>query len=105
MASFAYNTSSLRSQTARPVPSNPRPKAKKASGSPQGTVFDLLYHEYLPFRLYADYMLGVPMADLATRFGLSEHWVAERIEAVRLCLGRQVRLNLLASAPQTRAIH
>jgi hypothetical protein len=63
--------------------------------APSPTVFDRLYDEYLPFRLYADHMLGASAAELAQQFALSEHWVAERIEAIRLCIGRQVRLNLL----------
>ena len=41
-------------------------------------------------------MLGAPVAALASEFGLSEHWVRERIEAVRLC-GKQIRLNLFDS--------
>jgi hypothetical protein len=61
------------------------------------TVFDLLYDSYLPFRLYTDYMLGTSSAELARQFAVSEHWVTERIEAVRLC-GKQVRLNLLDAA-------
>jgi hypothetical protein len=66
------------------------------------TVFDRLYDEYLPFRLYADYMLGKTPAVLAKQFGLSEQWVSERIEAIRLCLGKQVRLNLLGVDPLVR---
>lgn len=70
-----------------------------ATSMPPGTVFDLLYNSYLPFRLYADYMLGSSTAELARTFALSEEWVTERIEAVRLC-GKQVRVNLFDSAPQ-----
>src|SRR5437660_7330666 len=62
------------------------------------TVFDLLYDQYLPFRLYADFMLGSSTSELAKRFGLSEHWVSERIQAVRWCVEKQVRVNLLAQA-------
>jgi hypothetical protein len=69
------------------------------------TVFDILYGEYLPFRLYADYMLGKSAAELAAQFALSEHWVAERIEAMRLCLGTQLRINLLASGEMSRPRH
>ena len=69
------------------------------------SVFDLLYDEYLPFRLYTDYMLGASAADLARQFALSEQWVIERIEALRLCIGKQVRLNLLDSARQSRILH
>lgn len=60
------------------------------------TVFDLLYDEYFPFRLYADYMLGRTPAELATEFGVSENWIVERVEAVRLCIEKQVRLNLVS---------
>lgn len=65
------------------------------------TVFDLLYDEYFPFRLYADYMLGRTQAELATDFGLSENWIAERVEAVRLCIEKQVRLNLVSPVTKT----
>jgi Mor family transcriptional regulator len=54
-----------------------------------------LYEQYLPFRLYAEFMLGSSVEDLAREFALSEHWVQERIEAVRWCVEKQVRLNLL----------
>jgi hypothetical protein len=50
-------------------------------------------------------MLGSSVAELARKFTLSEHWVAERIEAIRLCIGKQVRLNLLESTQQSRALH
>lgn len=62
------------------------------------TVFDSLYERYLPFRLYAEFMLGAPIQQLAREFALSEHWIQERIEAVRWCLEKQVRLNLLERA-------
>lgn len=62
------------------------------------TVFDLLYEEYLPFRVYAEFMLGSSVTALAKEFSLSEQWVAEHIEAMRLCLGKQVRLNFFDSA-------
>lgn len=60
-----------------------------------GTVFDLLYDQYLPFRLYADFMLGSSTAALADEFALSEDWVIERIKAIRWCIEKQVRVNLL----------
>ena len=66
--------------------------------APPETVFDSLYERYLPFRLYAEFMLGAPVQQLAREFALSEHWVQERIEAVRWCLEKQVRLNLLERA-------
>lgn len=117
MASFAYSTGPLHS---RPVhsPASSRPRRERRTAHPAkagaasgavaaspSSVFDLLYDEYLPFRLYTDYMLGSSAAELARKFALSEHWVAERIEAIRLCIGKQVRLNLLDSARQSRALH
>jgi hypothetical protein len=80
------------------VPTSVRPVLPTPPHTHPDTVFDLLYDEYLPFRLYADYMLGVPIAELAKQFRLSENWVAERIEAVRLCIGKQLRVNLLDPA-------
>jgi len=83
-----------------------RPKPKQFSAPSRApeteasTVFDLLYDEYLPFRLYADYMLGISIVDLAKQFTLSEHWIAERIEAVRLCFGKQVRVKLFKAQAQ-----
>ncbi len=77
----------------------------RSLGSRSDSVFDVLYDEYLPFRLYADYMLGSSITELARKFALSEHWVAERIEALRLCIGKQVRLNLLGSARRSRILH
>ncbi|HYZ71901.1 MAG TPA: hypothetical protein VE641_02405, partial [Chthoniobacterales bacterium] len=59
-----------------------------------GTIFDLLFDRYLPFRLYAEFMLGTSIQDLSERFTLSEQWIEERIEALRLCLRMQVRLHL-----------
>lgn len=66
------------------------------------TVFDLLYDEYFPFRLYADYMLGRTPSQLAAEFGLSETWIAERVEAVRLCIEKQVRLNLVSPVKDSK---
>ena len=115
MASFAYGTRSSNSRRTRVtvIPSRPGPKVSSQTRNitfpcdsarlSSGTVFDLLYSSYLPFRLYADYMLGSSPAELATQFGLPEDWVTERIEAVRLC-GKQVRLNLLDSAPRSNTV-
>lgn len=66
------------------------------------TVFDLLYDEYFPFRLYADYMLGRTPSEMAAEFGLSENWIAERVEAVRLCIEKQVRLNLISPVKDSK---
>ena len=53
-----------------------------------------LYDEYLPFRLYADHKSGSTAAEIAAEYGLSITWVEERIEAARLCIEKQVRLEL-----------
>ena len=109
MASPTHSTVSFRSQLTPSPASQSRirrtvsTKTRKiippsdATGPSPGTVFDLLYNSHLPFRLYADYMLGSSPAELARQFALSEDWVLERIEAVRLC-GKQVRVNLFDSA-------
>lgn len=109
MASLAYGIRSSRSRptlsaVAQPLAGSKRLTEARRTLPPsdtvrqsKGTVFDLLYDSYLPFRLYADYMLGSSPAELAKQFALPENWVIERIESVRLC-GKQVRLNLLDSA-------
>lgn len=76
--------------------------AAPRSFRPPETVFDLLYDEYLPFRLYADFMLGASPKALADQFALSEDWVTERIKAMRWCLEKQVRLNLLDQQHETQ---
>ena len=52
-----------------------------------------LYDEYLPFRLYADHKSGSTAAAIAAEYGLPVLWVEERIEAARLCIEKQVRLE------------
>jgi hypothetical protein len=56
---------------------------------------NLLYDNYLPFRLYAEHKNGVTPAQLAATFALPVQWVEERIEAARLCIEKQVRLELV----------
>jgi hypothetical protein len=51
----------------------------------------------LPFRLYAEHAQGISTEGLAERYAYSPTWVAERIEAARLCLERQVRVETIAS--------
>lgn len=53
-----------------------------------------LYEENTTFRLYADYNSGMSISELAQLCSRSEHWVKERIEATRLCLQKQVRIEL-----------
>ena len=59
------------------------------------TLANLLYDNYLPFRLYAEHKNGATPAQLAAAFAVSVHWVEERIEAARLCIEKQVRLELV----------
>jgi hypothetical protein len=63
------------------------------------SVFDLYYDEYFPFRLYADYKRGATVDQIAREFSLPVYWVEERLEAVRLCVERQVRLDVVHRAP------
>lgn len=44
--------------------------------------------------LYADYISGMSITELAAESSQSEEWIRERIEAARLCLSRQVRIDL-----------
>ena len=104
MALPAPIASSSASPSTCNIPIQPRAGANaRAAESYPRTVFDLLYDEYLPFRLYADHMLGVSIAALANRFDLPEHWVRQRIEAVCLLM-KQVRLNLLEIAKGTPTV-
>jgi hypothetical protein len=57
-------------------------------------VLELLSSDYLPFRLYSEHKRGATPAQLAATFALSVPWVEERIEAARLCIEKQVRLEL-----------
>jgi hypothetical protein len=57
-----------------------------------------LYEENATFRLYADHTSGMSIARLAQLCSRSEDWVSERIEATRLCLQKQVRIEF-ASDP------
>ena len=95
------SSSASRSTCNIPIQPHAGANARVAESYPR-TVFDLLYDEYLPFRLYADHMLGISIAALANRFDLPEHWVRQRIEAVCLLM-KQVRLNLLEIAERVPA--
>ena len=58
-------------------------------------ALELLSSDYLPFRLYAEHKRGATPVQLAAAFSLSETWVAERIEAARLCIEKQIRVALV----------
>jgi hypothetical protein len=60
---------------------------------PAQSDLDLLFDEYLPFRLYADHKNGKSLNDLATEFLLPAPWIEERIQAARLCIEKQIRLE------------
>ena len=60
---------------------------------PAESLLDLLFDEYLPFRLYADHKNGKSLKDLAAEFLLPAPWIEERIEAARLCIEKQIRLE------------
>ena len=48
----------------------------------------------VPFRLYSEHKRGATPAQLAATFAVSVPWVEERIEAARLCIEKQVRVEL-----------
>lgn len=53
-----------------------------------------LYEQSVSFRLYADHAFGLSLLELSRLSGRSEQWVSERIESMRLCLQRQVRVEV-----------
>jgi hypothetical protein len=57
-------------------------------------VLNALYEQHLPFRLYADHKHGMTVEELAYLSNKSVYWVQERIEAMRLCLEKQIRFDL-----------
>ena len=59
------------------------------------SLLTLLSHDYLPFRLYAEHKRGATSAQLAAAFARSVPWVEERIEATRLMVEKQVRVELV----------
>lgn len=52
-----------------------------------------LYENNLSFRLYADHKYGMSIDELAIASSRPRSWVEERIEALRLCIEMQVRLE------------
>jgi Mor family transcriptional regulator len=64
------------------------------------TSYDALYENYLPFRLYSEHSAGTPVRELAQRYGFSEGWVAERVEAARLC-HRQIKITQILPSDHT----
>src|SRR6201986_5118804 len=58
-------------------------------------VLEKLSTDYLPFRLYAEHKRGATSAQLAAAFDLPRAWVEERVEAARLCIEKQIRVELV----------
>jgi hypothetical protein len=68
-------------------------------------VLNALYEQHLPFRLYADHKHGLTVEELACLSNKPVYWVEERIEAMRLCLEKQIRFDLTSGlATATDAI-
>jgi len=63
-----------------------------------GPAYECLYDSYFPFRLYADFKRGVTLEALAEEYWMPLPWIEERIEAARLCIEKQIRIDL--SAPE-----
>ena len=63
-----------------------------------------LYDEYLPFRLYADHKSGSSSAEIAAEYRLPVFWVEERIEAARLCIEKQIRLEIPPVTPTAERV-
>jgi hypothetical protein len=59
---------------------------------PSDAALNALYESHLPFRLYADHEHGLSFEELALLCNRSAIWVAEQIEAMRLCLQNQIRI-------------
>jgi hypothetical protein len=49
--------------------------------------------QLLPLLLYLEYQNGASVAELATAFKMTEFAVRERLQATRLCLERQIRVE------------
>ncbi len=45
-------------------------------------------------QLYREHQDGVSVEDLSAALRMPRAWIAERIEAVRLCMEKQVRIEL-----------
>jgi hypothetical protein len=55
--------------------------------------YEILFDRYFPFRLYAEHARGKTTQELAAEYNVSAGWVEERIEAARLCIEKQVRIE------------
>ena len=59
----------------------------------QAAQYELLYETYFPFRLYADFKRGATVQLLSSEYLMPIHWIEERVEAARLCIEKQVRIE------------
>jgi len=55
--------------------------------------YNVLFDSYFPFRLYAENLRGKTPEKLATEYAVSASWIKERIEAARLCIEKQIRIE------------
>jgi hypothetical protein len=58
-------------------------------------LLDHLYEHNMPFRLYAEHQYGLTVEELACLSNKPISWIEEQIEAMRLCLEKQVRFEFL----------
>ena len=66
----------------------------------QAARYELLYEKYFPFRLYADFKRGATVQWLANQYSMPMPWIEERIEAARLCIEKQVRIDIVSPASE-----
>lgn len=51
--------------------------------------------QILSLLIYREYQRGATVEELAAAFDAPVHWIEERIEAVRLCFEKQVRVQIV----------
>ena len=56
-------------------------------------AYELLFDEYFPIRLYAEHKRGIPLPVLARLYSAPADALAERIEAARLLIEKQIRIE------------
>jgi hypothetical protein len=52
--------------------------------------YEFLEYSYFPFRLYAEFRQGETLEALSSKYAVNARWLEERIEAVRLCVDKQI---------------
>ena len=62
--------------------------------NPVDQALNRLCQHSLAFGLYADHLSGMSCSELALLSAKSEDWVRERIESLRMCLERQIRIEV-----------